>query len=105
MSDRPMAGMRVVSLAVNLPGPLTAARYVELGAHVTKVVPPTGDPLFFVSPEWHDNLKEDQEVLTLDLKAEAGQAHLAQLLVEADVLLTATRPAALARLGLDWSDL
>jgi crotonobetainyl-CoA:carnitine CoA-transferase CaiB-like acyl-CoA transferase len=100
-----MAGIRVVSLAVNLPGPLTAARYVELGAHVTKAVPPTGDPLFFVSPEWHDNLKEDQEVLTLDLKAEAGQAHLAQLLVEADVLLTATRPAALSRLGLDWSDL
>ncbi len=97
-----MAGIRVVSLAVNLPGPLTAARFVELGAYVTKIVPPGGDPLQWVSPEWHDNLKEDQEVLTLDLKAEAGQAQLAQLLCEADVLLTATRPAALARLGLDW---
>jgi alpha-methylacyl-CoA racemase len=105
MSEHPMAGIRVVSLAVNLPGPLTAARYVELGAHVTKVVPPAGDPLFFVSPDWHDNLKEDQEVLTLDLKSEDGQAQLAQLLVEADVLLTATRPAALARLGLDWDTL
>ncbi len=69
MSDRPMAGIRVVSLAVNLPGPLTAARYVELGAHVTKVVPPTGDPLSFVSPEWHESLKEDQEEITLDLKS------------------------------------
>src|SRR5512139_3845136 len=105
MSERPMVGVRVVSLAVNLPGPLTAARYVELGAHVTKIVPPGGDPLYYVSPEWHDNLKEDQEVLTLDLKSEAGQAELAQLLVEADVLLTATRPAALARLGLDWESL
>ena len=75
-----MAGIRVVSLAVNLPGPLTAARYVELGAHVTKIVPPGGDPLQWVSPEWHDNLKEDQEVLTLDLKSEGGQAQLAQLL-------------------------
>jgi crotonobetainyl-CoA:carnitine CoA-transferase CaiB-like acyl-CoA transferase len=100
-----MAGIRVVSLAVNLPGPLTAARYVELGAHVAKVVPPGGDPLAWVSPEWHDSLKEDQEVLTLDLKSEAGQTHLAQLLVQADVLLTATRPAALARLGLDWPTL
>lgn len=105
MSNHPMAGIRVVSLAVNLPGPLTAARYVELGAHVTKVVPPGGDPLSWVSPEWHDSLKEDQEELTLDLKSEAGQARLAQLLCEADVLLTATRPAALARLGLDGSTL
>jgi alpha-methylacyl-CoA racemase len=101
MSDHPMMGIRVVSLAVNLPGPLTAARLVELGAHVTKIVPPGGDPLQWVSPEWHDNLKEDQEVLTLDLKSEAGQAELAQLLCETDVLLTAQRPAALARLGLD----
>ncbi len=105
MSDQPMAGIRVVSLAVNLPGPLTAARYVELGAHVTKIVPPGGDPLQWVSPEWHDNLKEDQEVLTLDLKSEAGQAQLAQLLCDTDLLLTATRPAALARLGLDWDTL
>jgi crotonobetainyl-CoA:carnitine CoA-transferase CaiB-like acyl-CoA transferase len=105
MTERPMAGVRVVSLAVNLPGPLTAARYVELGAHVTKVVPPGGDPLQWVSPEWHDNLKEDQEVLTLDLKSEAGQAELARLLCEADLLLTATRPAALERLGLDWAAL
>lgn len=101
MSDRPMTGIRIVSLAVNLPGPLTAARYVELGAHVTKIVPPGGDPLQWVSPQWHDNLKEDQEELTLDLKSEEGQAGLAQLLCEADVLLTAQRPAALARLGLD----
>jgi crotonobetainyl-CoA:carnitine CoA-transferase CaiB-like acyl-CoA transferase len=100
-----MAGIRVVSLAVNLPGPLTAARYVELGAYVTKVVPPGGDPLQWVSPEWHDNLKEDQELVTLDLKSEGGQAQLAQLLLEADVLLTATRPAALSRLGLEWPSL
>ncbi len=100
-----MTGVRVVSLAVNLPGPLTAARYVELGAHVTKIVPPGGDPLAWVSPEWHDNLKEDQEVFTLDLKSEAGQVQLAQQLSGADVLLTATRPAALARLGLDWARL
>lgn len=105
MSDRPLVGLRVVSLAVNLPGPLTAARYVEFGAHVTKVVPPAGDPLVFVSPRWHDSLKEDQEVVTLDLKSELGQAQLAQLLIEADVLLTATRPAALERLGLDGAKL
>lgn len=102
MSDLPLAGIRVVSLAVNLPGPLTAARYTELGARVIKVTPPTGDPLAWVTPAWHDALRAGQEVLALDLKSPEGQARLAELLAVADVLLTATRPSALARLGLDW---
>lgn len=105
MSFLPLHGIRVISLAVNLPGPLTAARYAELGATVTKVVPPGGDPLAWVTPEWHDALQAGQEVLTLDLKTPDGQARLAELLAAADVLLTATRPSALARLGLDWPDL
>lgn len=105
MTFRPLDGIRVISLAVNLPGPLTAARFTELGAAVIKVVPPTGDPLAWVSPAWHDLLQAGQEVVSLDLKAEAGQERLAELLAAADVLLTATRPAALARLGLDWATL
>ncbi len=105
MSLLPLHDIRVVSLAINLPGPLTAARFTELGAHVTKVVPPGGDPLAWVTPAWHDALQAGQEVLTLDLKAADGQARLAELLASADVLLTATRPSALARLGLSWPDL
>lgn len=105
MAFLPLQGIQVVSLAVNLPGPLTAARYTELGAGVTKVVPPGGDPLAWVSPAWHDALQAGQEVLALDLKSAEGQARLAELLATADVLLTATRPSALARLGLDWSSL
>ncbi len=38
-------GVLVVSLAINLPGPLTAARLTKLGAKVTMVLPPHGDPL------------------------------------------------------------
>jgi alpha-methylacyl-CoA racemase len=102
MDPQPLLGQRVISLAVNLPGPLTAARYTALGAAVTKVVPPTGDPLAWVSPAWHDALQAGQEVVSLDLKSAGGQARLAELLAGADVLLTSTRPAALARLGLDW---
>lgn len=105
MAFQPLRGIRVVSMAVNLPGPLTAARYTELGAQVTKVVPPTGDPLAWVSPAWHDALQAGQQVEALDLKTAEGQAHMARLLAAADVLLTAVRPSALARLGLDWSGL
>ena len=105
MDERPLRGIRVVSLAVNLPGPLTAARYTALGAAVTKVVPPTGDPLAWVSPAWHDALQAGQEVVSLDLKSPGGQTKLGELLAGADALLTSTRPAALARLGLDWPSL
>ena len=105
MDERPLRGIRVVSLAVNLPGPLTAARYTALGAAVTKVVPPSGDPLAWVSPAWHDALQAGQEVVSLDLKSAEGQTKLAELLAGADALLTSTRPAALARLGLDWPTL
>jgi len=46
----PLWGVRVVTLAVNVPGPVAAARLCELGASVTKVEPPGGDPLEAVSP-------------------------------------------------------
>ena len=45
VGERPLAGIRVVSVAVNLPGPLAAARLAEFGAEVVKIEPPTGDPL------------------------------------------------------------
>jgi crotonobetainyl-CoA:carnitine CoA-transferase CaiB-like acyl-CoA transferase len=81
---------------------LAAARLSALGAHVVKVIPPRGDPLAWVSPQWHNCLQAGQQVITLDLKTTDGRARLAETLASADLLLTATRPDAMARLGLDW---
>jgi alpha-methylacyl-CoA racemase len=102
VEELPLRDIRVVSLAINLPGPLTAARLTSLGARVVKVIPPQGDPLAWVSPQWHNCLQAGQEVITLDLKSADGRGRLAELLASADLLLTSTRPDALARLGLDW---
>ena len=96
-----LAGVRIVSLAVNIPGPLTAARLTQLGARVTAVLPPSGDPLQIYLPQWFDDLHVDQEVVTLDLKSPEGIAELDSLLTQADILITASRPSALARLGMD----
>jgi alpha-methylacyl-CoA racemase len=98
-------GTRAVSLAVNVPGPTTAARLVALGASVTKVEPPPGDPLATAHPAWYDELRAGQEVVTLDLKQAADRARLDELLEPADLLLTSSRPAALRRLGLAWPEL
>ena len=98
-------GMRAVSLAVNVPGPTAAARLVALGASVTKVEPPGGDPLAAAHPAWYDELRAGQQVVMLDLKEAADRERLDELLRPADLLLTSSRPGALARLGLAWPKL
>jgi alpha-methylacyl-CoA racemase len=97
---RPLAGVRVVSLAGNVPGPVAAARLRGLGAEVVKVEPPGGDPLAPIAPSWYRALAEGQEIVTLDLKQPDGRAGLERMLEGADLLLTAMRPSALDRLRL-----
>jgi alpha-methylacyl-CoA racemase len=101
----PLTGIRVVAAAVNLPGPAAAARLTELGANVTKVEPPDGDPLAAVSPPLYERLTAGQTIVRLDLKEPSGRERLAELLADADVLLTSSRPSALARMGLAWTEL
>ncbi len=98
----PLEGIRVLTLAGNVPGPVAAARLHRLGATVTKVEPPTGDPLAPISLAWYRALTHGQEILRLDLKDPARRERLHPLLEASDLLLTATRPAALERLGLGW---
>lgn len=103
--DRPLTGVNVVSLAVNLPGPAAAHRFHRLGASVTKVEPPTGDPLALAAPGYYAHFTEGQQTVTLDLKDEAGQRELHGYLGAADLLITSHRPRALVRLGLGWETL
>lgn len=92
--------MSVATLAVNVPGPVAVARLRELGAAVTKVEPPGGDPLARFSPAWYDSLAAGQRVRRLDLKSTGDREELDKVLSEADLLLTSSRPASLERLGL-----
>lgn len=101
-SARPLAGLRVVTIAVNLPGPVAAARFVDLGAQVTKVEPPAGDPVAQVSRAAYAELTAGQEVVRLDLKDPVARERLDALLHDADLLITSSRPSALERLGLSW---
>ncbi|HEX2210179.1 MAG TPA: CoA transferase [Longimicrobium sp.] len=102
---RPLEGVRIVTLAVNVPGSVAAARLCSLGAAVTQVPPPSGDPLAVGAPSWYAELAEGQTVVALDLKDADGRARLDTLLAERDLLLTSSRPAALERLGLGWTEL
>ena len=98
-------GLRVVSTALNLPGPAACARLRELGARVAKVEPLAGDPFEAFCPSWYRRLHEGMDVKRIDLKSDAGREALHRLLAPADLFVTAQRPSALARLGLDPASL
>ena len=101
----PLHGVRVVTIAVNVPGPLVASHLRAHGAHVIKVEPPAGDPLETFSPGLYGELREGVVVERLDLKSDAGRAAMQAHLNEADLFLASQRPTALARLGLDGDTL
>lgn len=105
MASAPLEGVGVVNLGVNAPANAACGRLAELGAAVTKVEPPAGDLHERAAPAWYAEVTAGQRILKLDLKRPDDRARLDGLLVEADVLLTSSRPSALARLGLAWSDL
>lgn len=105
LSSLPLAGIHVVSLALNLPGPAALMRLRALGARCTKIDPPSGDPMALYCPPAHTDLHQGVDTQVLDLKQADGQAALQALLATADVLLTSFRPSALRKLGLAWADL
>ena len=53
MSSSLLAGLRVISTALNLPGPAACARLRDLGATVTKIEPLSGDPMQQFNAAWY----------------------------------------------------
>lgn len=100
-ASAPLHGVRILSLALNLPGPAALVRLRALGARCVKVEPPTGDPMQIYSPAAYANMGHNLPVLQLDLKTPADQARLRRRLARTDVLLTSFRPSALRKLGLE----
>lgn len=100
-----LEGIKIVNLAVNLPGPAAAQRLSGLGAEVIKVEPPSGDPMEIYYADWYRDMASGHDLVRIDLKTSDGREQLEGLLVTADVLISATRPAAMERLGLDVATL
>ena len=104
-ASRPLAGLRVISMAGQYPGPYATMVMSDLGADVIMVERPgTGDPgrqfeAFF------DALNRGKRSVTLDLKSTGGAAALKQLVSTADIVLEGFRPGTAARLGIGWEDL
>ena len=104
-SPKPLKGLRVLSLALNLPGPAALMRLKAMGAACVKAEPPSGDPMHSYSPVAYADMHAGVKLITLDLKQPAGQHALHKELARTDVLLTSFRPSALNKLGLGWKAL
>ncbi len=107
MSVRPLRATRILSLALNLPGPAALMRLRAMGAQCTKLEPPapagrSGDPMQSYNPNAYATLHAGVKVIHANLKTEAGQGTLRRALERTDILLTSFRPSALKKLGLGW---
>src|SRR6478609_2102236 len=102
---QPLAGIKVVSIAFNLPGPAAVSQLDRWGAAVTKVEPPSGDPMALNCPDFYRHLLGSQQVISLNLKDTTERARLDDHLAAADLLVTSTLPASLARMQLSWAEL
>lgn len=97
-----LSGVHVLEVATYIPGPVCTQILAGLGARVTKVSRPGGDPLRELPPldVTYDLFNAGKTELELDLKAPAGAETLRELAAGADVLVDGLRPGALERMGL-----
>ena len=109
-----LKGKRILSLALNLPGPAALMRCRQMGATCIKLEPPpplsapagtSGDPMSSYSPSSYAAMHSGIRIMAADLKTAKGQKKLHIELAKADVLITSFRPSALVKLGLTWKAL
>ena len=113
-----LKGVRILSLALNLPGPAALMRCRQMGARCVKLEAPpredaagventiaSCDPMALYNRAAFDAMHQGIRTVHADLKTSMGQTKLHRELARSDVLITSFRPSALKKLGLQWSAL
>ncbi len=101
VADRPLQGTHVLDLGIWRPAPFATQLLAELGASVTKVEPPGGDPMRMF-PALYRTLNERKQVVEHDLKDEAGLVAVRRLAADVDVAVEGFRPGVADRLGVGY---
>src|SRR6184192_4018136 len=102
-----LSGVRVLDLSRLLPGAYCTQLLQAQGAAITKIEPPTGDPIRGLpgGDAYFEALHRGQQILTLDLRTETGRQALRRRVVDTEVLVEGFRPGVLDRMELGYAAL
>ena len=111
--NKPLEGIRVLTLEQFGAGPYGTMFLAELGAEVIKIEPPEGDPSRQVGPhklgaddsEYFQAWNLGKRSVTLDIKSPDGRRQFEALVKTADCVVNNLRGTQPARLGLDYASL
>lgn len=108
-TDGPLAGIRVLDLTTVQMGPWCTRVLADYGADVIKVEAPEGDSSRYTGVPRHRGMSgsfqhnaRGKRSIAMDLKQKAALEAVLRLVPTVDALASNIRPAALARLGLDY---
>ena len=113
MARGPLDGIRLIEVSEWVSGPYCGKLLAELGAEVTKVETPVGDPARRLGPFPQDNPDPEKSALflylntsksgvTINLEHPEGNTLFQEMLREADVLVLDKQPHERQRLGLEY---
>src|SRR5438093_13010461 len=104
----PLAGIRVIEVAIAVLGPVASQVLGDMGAEVIKVETPEGDPMRQIGPARNPgmaayflNVNRNKKSLVLDLKRPEAQQAMRRLAATADVFVHNLRPGPAARLSIN----
>jgi crotonobetainyl-CoA:carnitine CoA-transferase CaiB-like acyl-CoA transferase len=105
----PLAGIKILDLTSVVLGPFATHILASLGAEVIKIETKDGDTMRHVGPMKNAGMghifvhaNAGKQSVVLDLKSPDGLEAALALASTSDVLISNVRPAAMARLGLDF---
>jgi CoA:oxalate CoA-transferase len=104
----PLEGLRVVDFTRVLAGPLCTKTLLDLGAHVTKIEPPSGDvgragfPLIGDMSVYYIQQNAGKRNLSIDLNYEEAREIVKKMCDAADIIVENFRPGTLGRFGLGY---
>lgn len=108
----PLAGIRVLDLTRQFPGPLATMMLGDLGADVVKIEqPPGGDMMRHLPPLVEGigagflALNRSKRSLAVDLKHPRGRGLFLDLAAGADLVVEGFRPGVIDRLGIGYQEL
>lgn len=110
MSEKPLAGLKVLDLTRFFAGPFCAMHLGDHGADVVKVEAPGGDPTRLQGPPFlagngmtYLAANRNKRSIVVDTRTAEGRTLLRQLAERADVVVENFRPSVLGRLGIGYA--